>query len=230
MFLKFSITNASLVTVLVGLLLTHNYVPSKKDDIFILSSYTEGAINKLNSVSSQLVSDSLKESSERYFPILNFLLVFILAGNLIGLIPYSFTTTSHLVVTFLLSFSIFIGVNIIAVIQHKTQFFKLFLPSGTTIFLALLLVPIEIVSYYAKPISLGVRLFINLMAGHTLLKVILMFSWNILILESIKVFLLVIPITILVLLVGLETGVAFIQTYVFLTLTCIYLHESEHLH
>lgn len=218
------------MTILVGLLLTHNYTPANKGKIWILNSYTEGAVNGLNSVSSQLITDSLKESSEMYFPFLNFLLFFILAGNLIGLVPYSFTTTSHLVVTFLLSFSIFIGLNALAVVHHKTKFFSLFLPSGTTIFLALLLVPIEIVSYYAKPISLGVRLFINLMAGHTLLKVILMFSWNILVLESIKVFLLVVPVIILVLLVGLETGVAFIQTYVFITLTCIYLQESEQLH
>ena len=93
-----------------------------------------------------------------------------------------------------------------------------------------MLVPIELVSFISKPISLGVRLFINLMAGHTLVKVILTFSWNLLYMESLKVFLLIIPVTILILLVGLETGVAFIQAYVFVSLTCIYIGESENLH
>jgi ATP synthase subunit 6 len=209
-------------------LLLFNYDTKKL--ILVLPSYSGSLSQKIMGISSQLISDALKENSEKYFPILNLLLVFILSGNLLGLIPYSFTITSHLMITFLMSFSIFVGVNALAISKHKMKFFSIFLPSGTTFVLALLLVPIEIVSHIAKPISLGVRLFINLMAGHTLLKVILMFSWNILILESVKVFLLIIPIIILILLVGLETGVALIQTYVFISLTCIYVHESEHLH
>jgi ATP synthase subunit 6 len=92
------------------------------------------------------------------------------------LLPYSFTTTSHLIVTFTLSFSVFIGINIITFKKYKTKIFSLFLPANTTFFLAVLLVPIEFISYIAKPISLGVRLFINLMAGHSLLKVIIGFE------------------------------------------------------
>lgn len=108
--------------------------------------------------------------------------------------------------------------------------FSLFLPANTTFFLALLLVPIEFVSYISKPISLGVRLFINLMAGHSLLKVIVGFSWSMVLLENVQTLGFVIPLFILVLLMGLELGVALIQTYVFITLTCIYLNEGEILH
>jgi F-type H+-transporting ATPase subunit a len=120
--------------------------------------------------------------------------------------------------------------NIIGFQKHGVKLFSLFLPANTGFFLALLLVPIELISYIAKPISLGVRLFINLMAGHSLLKVIVGFSWNILLIENIKAIFFIIPLFILVLLMGLELGVALIQAYVFITLTAIYLNDSEALH
>ena len=152
---------------------------------------------------------------------------FILLSNLIGLVPYTFTTTSHLFVTFLLSFSIFIGINIITIETYGFQFFSLFLPANTSFFLALILVPIEFVSYIAKPISLGVRLFINLMAGHTLIKVIAGFAWSMLTLKNFVAFGSIIPMITLVVLFGLELGVAFIQTYVFIILICIYIQDGS---
>ena len=156
--------------------------------------------------------------------------MYLLFANLIGLIPYSFTVTSHLIITFTLSFSIFIGLNIICLNTYKFEMLSLFIPSNTSVGLALLLVPIEFVSYIFKPISLGVRLFANLMAGHTLLKVIVGFSWSILVLESFLSFFHLIPLIILVILMGLELGVAIIQAYVFTILTCIYLNDSINLH
>ena len=105
--------------------------------------------------------------------------------------------------------------------------FSLFLPANTTFFLALLLVPIEFISYIAKPISLGVRLFINLMAGHSLLKVIVGFSWGMLLLENFTSIGLILPMLILVLLFSLELGVALIQTYVFIILTCIFIQDGS---
>ena len=107
---------------------------------------------------------------------------------------------------------------------------SVFLPANTSIGLGLLLVPIELISYIFKPISLGVRLFINLMAGHTLLTVIVGFSWSMLLLENLTALMFIIPLFILVILMGLELAVAFIQAYVFVTLTCIYLNDSEALH
>ena len=153
-----------------------------------------------------------------------------IASNLIGLIPYSFTTTSHLIVTFTLSFSIFIGINIICIQRHKFHMMSLFIPSNTSFGLALLLVPIELISYIFRPISLGVRLFANLMAGHTLLKVIVGFSWSMLLLEDLLAVFHVLPLLILVVLMGLELGVALIQAYVFTILTCIYLNDAINLH
>jgi F-type H+-transporting ATPase subunit a len=111
--------------------------------------------------------------------------------------------------------------------KYKLQTFSLFLPANTTFFLALLLVPIEFISYLAKPISLGVRLFINLMAGHSLLKVIIGFSWSMFLLENAISFGLIIPMIILILLFALELGVALIQTYVFIILTCIYIQDGS---
>jgi len=130
----------------------------------------------LYEVSSQLLFDNINKKGEKYFPFISVIFIFILLSNLIGLIPYSFTTTSHIIITFTLFFSIFLGINLICIQHHKFHMLSLFIPSNTSIGLALLLVPIEFISYIFKPISLGVRLFANLMAGHTLLKVIVGFA------------------------------------------------------
>lgn len=233
----FSITNALLVNLLALLCFSGTiYLFSSNKNCFSTSSFFfipnpwQIVFESIYEVVSQLVFDLVSTGSEKYFPFLTVIFSFILFNNLIGLVPYSFTITSHLIITFTLSFSIFIGLNIICYQKHGIQMFSLFLPANTTFFLALLLVPIEFVSYIAKPISLGVRLFINLMAGHSLLKVIVGFAWSMLMLEGFQAFSFLIPILILTLLMGLELGVALIQTYVFITLTCIYLNESEVLH
>jgi len=111
-----------------------------------------------------------------FFPFIFTLFIFILSLNLIGLIPYSFAVTSHLIVTFTFALMIFIGINIICINKHGMNMLSLFLPAGSSFLLAILLVPIEIVSYLFRPISLSVRLFANIMAGHTLLKVIAGFA------------------------------------------------------
>jgi ATP synthase subunit 6 len=185
------------------------------------------SVESISEISAQLVFDTISTNNDRYFPIISVLFNFILFSNLIGLLPYSFTTTSHLFVTLTLSFSVFIGINIIIVEKYKMKTFSLFCPANTTFFLALLLVPIEFISYISKPISLGVRLFINLMAGHSLLKVIVGFSWSMLLLENFTSIGLLFPMVILVLLFGLELGVALIQTYVFVILTCIYIEDGS---
>ena len=175
----------------------------------------------------QIILDVIVNNGKIYFPLISVLFNFILFSNLIGLIPYSFTVTSHLIITFTLSFSILIGINITAVKKKKTRFFSLFLPENSAFFLALLLVPIEFISYAARPISLGVRLFINLMAGHCLLKVIGGFSWDLLKLENLISICLILPWIMLVLLFGLELGVALIQAYVFIILICIYIQSES---
>jgi len=194
--------------------------------LFNANSWQKG-IEFLSEMTAKLTSSIITDSSEKYFPLISTLFNFILLSNLIGLVPYSFTATSHLIVTFFLSFSVFIGINLITFKKYGRKTFDLFLPSNTTFFLAILLVPIEFISYIAKPISLGVRLFINLMAGHSLLKVIVGFSWGMMLIENLTSLGLIIPLVILVLLFGLELGVALVQTYVFIILTCIYIQDGS---
>jgi ATP synthase subunit 6 len=231
--LDISITNFLLVSLLtIGIIKIFIFLikePTSKS-FFIIPSGWQHLIEKLYLLVTRLLFDILTTGSEKYFPFVSVLFLFILFNNLIGLVPYSFTVTSHITLTFFLSFSIFVAMNIIGFQKHGIKLFSLFLPANTGFFLALLLVPIELISYIAKPISLGVRLFINLMAGHSLLKVIVGFSWNILLIENIKAIFFIIPLFILVLLMGLELGVALIQAYVFITLTAIYLNDSETLH
>jgi len=233
----FSITNALLVNILALLcfsgtiyFFSSNKNCFNKSSFFFIPNPWQVIFESIYEVVSQLVFDLVSTGSEKYFPFITVIFSFILFNNLIGLVPYSFTITSHLIITFTLSFSIFIGLNIICYQRHNIHMFSLFLPANTTFFLALLLVPIEFVSYIAKPISLGVRLFINLMAGHSLLKVIVGFAWSMMLLDGLSSLSFLIPLFVLTLLMGLELGVALIQTYVFITLTCIYLNESEVLH
>lgn len=165
------------------------------------------------------------------FPYMYTLFVFILFINLFGMVPYNFTATSHLIFTFFLSFVTFLAINIIGFKIHKIEFFNLFLPQGAPFLLSPLLIPIETISYVFRVISLSVRLFANMMAGHTLLKVIAGFAW---VMACKAIFVLnvvhIIPLLVVFLLVGLELGVAFIQAYVFTILSCIYLSDVISLH
>lgn len=232
-----SITNSFLINAIItalSCLLVIFFSNSSKyspiNSFFLVPNPWQSVIEICYGLVSDLLFDNLNKEGEKYFPFVVTIFLFILLNNLIGLVPYSFTITSHLIITFSLSCAIFIGVNLIAFNHHKENMLSLFIPANTSFFLALILVPIEFVSYIAKPISLGVRLFINLMAGHTLLKVIVGFSWSILLLENSISLIQVMPLLILVVLMGLELGVALIQAYVFIVLTCIYLNDSINLH
>lgn len=203
---------------------------SNKLHLNLIANVWQVLFENIYNIILNLLNDNLNKEGEKYFPFILLVFTFILYSNLVGLLPYNFTVTSHLIVTFSLSFSIFIGINIIGIQRHKYKLLTLFIPSNTTFLLALLLVPIEFISYIFKPVSLGVRLFANLMAGHTLLKVIVGFSWSMLLLENSLSLMHVFPLVVLVFLMGLELGVAVIQAYVFVILTCIYLNDSINLH
>lgn len=228
--LDFSLTNLFFINlILLGFfLLCFSYY---YNSFYIIPHNWQLFIELLYETVSQLLFDNINTKGEKYFPFILVIFLFILFSNLIGLVPYSFTITSHIIITFALSFTIFIGVNIICIKKYKFEMLSLFIPSNTSIGLAFLLVPIEFISYIFKPISLGVRLFANLMAGHTLLKVIVGFSWSLLLLDNFLLSILhIFPLIILILLFGLELGVALIQAYVFTILSCIYLNESINLH
>lgn len=170
-----------------------------------------------------IMKDTVGNEGRKYFPFIFTVFMFILFGNLLGMLPYSFTFTSHIIVTFTIAAVIFIGVTLIALAKHKLHFFSFFMPPGVPLLLAPLLVPIEIISYLSRPISLSVRLFANMLAGHTLLKVFAGF------IVSLGVFGIA-PWAFVVALTGLEIVIAFLQAFVFTMLTCLYLNDALHLH
>lgn len=177
-----------------------------------------------------LVREQIGPKGTKYFPVIFTLFTFILFSNLIGMVPYSFTTTSHFLVTFTLSFAIFVAVTIIGFQIHGLHFFSFLLPPGAPLVLAPFLVVIELVSYCFRGISLGVRLFANMMAGHTLVKILSGFAWSMLSLAGLLKMASAIPFLVVFALMFLEVGVACLQAYVFTILTCIYLNDAIHLH
>lgn len=158
------------------------------------------------------------------------LFLLILFSNLLGMIPYSFTVTSHLIFTFFLSCMCFFGINYIGLRKHGLHFLGLFLPSGSPVMLAPLLVFIELISYFARVFSLAIRLFANLMSGHTLLKILSEFAWVMLLGFGFSSVLFLFPAVIILLITGLEIAIAFLQAYVFTILVCIYLNDAIALH
>ncbi|MGY8998335.1 MAG: F0F1 ATP synthase subunit A [Rhodospirillales bacterium] len=171
----------------------------------------------------KMVSDNIGKEGRAFFPLIFSIFMFVLFGNLIGMIPYSFTFTSHIAVTLTMALLIFVMVTIIAFAKHGIKFFAFFLPAGVPIVLAPLMIIIEVISYFTRPFSLSVRLFANMMAGHTLLKVIGGFV------VPLGLFGFV-PIAGLVAVMGLEFLIAFLQAYIFTILTCIYINDAIHLH
>jgi F-type H+-transporting ATPase subunit a len=159
-----------------------------------------------------------------YFTLFFNSIIFILLSNLIGLIPYSFAITAQIFVTINLSLYLFLSFNIIGIMKHKLDIFDIFVPSGVNMFLEIILIPIEIISYIFRPISLSIRLFANIMAGHTLLKVICNFIVKFFKLDIFLVFNFF-PFLLLVILFGLELFVALIQSYVFFILICLFLKD-----
>lgn len=172
-----------------------------------------------------MMSDIVGNHGKAYFPFVFSLFVFILCMNMFGMIPYSFTPTSHIAVTIALAMVVFIGVTLLGIFKHGFRFLTLFVPKGVPAPLYIIIVPIELISYLSRPISLSVRLFANMLAGHTMLKV---FAGFIVGLGFIQGGFL--PFAFAVALTGLEVLVAFLQAYVFAVLTCIYLNDALHLH
>ena len=172
---------------------------------------------------SKMISDTAGSKAKPYFPFIFSLFMFVLFCNMLGMLPYSFTVTSHIIVTFALAAVIFIGVTIIGFANHGVGYLKLFIPSGVPVVLLPLIVIIEIISYLARPVSLSVRLFANMMAGHTMLKV---FGGFVISLGIIGGWL---PLSFTVALTALEILIAFLQAYVFAILTCIYLNDALNL-
>lgn len=190
-------------------------------------SLVPGRWQSMAELSYEFVANMLRENvgseGRKYFPFVFSLFMFILTANLLGMIPGAYTSTSQIIVTFAMAFVVFIGVTVIGLARHGLHFFSLFFPTGAPVYMAPILVPIEIISYFVRPISLSVRLFANMMAGHTMLKVFGSFV------VALGIFG-VAPMVLIVALMGLEILVAFLQAYVFTILTCLYLNDAINLH
>lgn len=174
--------------------------------------------------------DALGLKGLKFIPILFSIFVYILGCNLFGLIPYSFTVTSHIIFTFSLGMTVFVGINILGLKQHKLHFLSLFLPPGAPLSLSPLLVPIELISYIFRVIALSVRLFANMMAGHTLLKILAIFTWKMISIGGFFLIIQIFPLSIIIAITGLELAIAFLQAYVWTTLTCLYLSDALNIH
>jgi F-type H+-transporting ATPase subunit a len=177
-----------------------------------------------------MIDDNVGHEGRDYFPFIFTLFMFIFFGNLLGLIPYGYTFTSQIIVTFAMAAVVFIGVTIIGIAKHGWHFLSFFVPHGVPVVLLLLLVPIELLSYVIRPFTLSIRLFANMMAGHTMLAIFAGFVAPLLLAAgAIKVFA-VVPLGVDILLIFLELLVAALQAYVFTILTCLYLRDAIHLH
>ena len=170
-----------------------------------------------------MVSDNIGDKGRKFFPLIFTLFTFLLFGNMLGMLPYSFTFTSHIIVTFVLAMFVFLLVTLLGIFIHGFKFFSLFVPKGVPMIMLPLMIPIEIISYLSRPISLSVRLFANMMAGHTMLKIFAGF------IVPLGIFGIA-PLMVDVALTALEVLIAFLQAYVFTILTCLYLNESINLH
>jgi F-type H+-transporting ATPase subunit a len=170
-----------------------------------------------------MIQENVGKEGMRYFPFIFTLFMFVLAGNMIGMVPYAFTYTSHIIVTFGMAIVIFIGVTVIGLARHGFGFFKLFAPAGVPWVLLLLLVPIELISYFIRPFTLSIRLFANMLAGHAILVVFGGFVAGLGILG-------IAPLAMDVGFILLEFLVAGLQAYIFAILTCLYLNDAIHLH
>jgi len=177
-----------------------------------------------------MVLAQIGQEGKRFFPFVFTLFMFILFGNMLGLFPYAFTYTSHITMTFTMALIVFLLITTVAIALHGKKFLGYFMPEGAPMWLAPLIIPVEIVSYLSRPISLSVRLFANMMAGHVMLKVFATFVVMVGALGAVGPFVAVLPLAINVALIGFEILVAFLQAYVFAILTCIYLHDAVHLH
>lgn len=220
--LDISYTNSALLMTIVVALIVLLLVGTTRR-----AALVPGRLQSISELSYEFVANMVRENvgteGIEYFPLIFSIFMFVIFSNFIGLIPYSFTVTGQIVVTFALAIFVFLLVTIVAFVRHGIHFFTFFFPPGAPVFMAPVLVPIEIISYMSRPVSLGIRLFANMMAGHTMMAVFAGFTITL----GLFGFL---PIAINVAMFALEIIVCGLQAYVFTILTCLYLRDAIHLH
>jgi len=232
----FSFTNSSLFMLLtLGLVLLMILLVTKKGGGKLVPNAWQSVVELIYDFVLNLVNEQIGGPSanvkQKFFPCILVTFTFLLFCNLQGMIPFSFTVTSHFLITLALSFSLFIGITIVGFQRHGLHFFSIFLPAGVPLPLAPFLVLLELISYCFRALSLGIRLFANMMAGHSLVKILSGFAWTMLFMNNIFYFIGDLgPLFIVLALTGLELGVAILQAYVFTILICIYLNDAINLH
>nr|YP_009310458.1 ATP synthase F0 subunit a [Pyramimonas parkeae]AOT98939.1 ATP synthase F0 subunit a [Pyramimonas parkeae] len=229
-YIDFSITNAFICFFVASCTFLYLLSLATNRGGMLIPTHIQSLIELIYEFLLNLVKEQIGEKGKVFFPFIFTLFTFLVSCNLIGMVPYSFTVTSHFIVTFGLSVSVFVGMTLVGFYTHGLHFFSFLLPPGAPLILAPLLVVLELVSYSFRAISLGVRLFANMMAGHTLVKILAGFSWTMMSAGGLLAIASLIPFGIVFALTGLEIGVAILQAYVFTILTCIYLNDAIHLH
>ena len=220
--LDVSYTNAALMMTIAVVLVTALMVLATRRAALVPGRW-QSVAEMIYEFVADMVDSNIGQGGRQFFPFVFTLFMFILFANLLGMIPYSYTTTGQIIVTFALAAVVFIRVTTIGIVQHGFHFLRLFVPQGVPEVLLLLLVPIELLSYFIRPFTLSIRLFANMLAGHTMLAIFGGFAASIGLLAFF-------PLGINVLLVALEVLVAVLQAYVFAILTCLYLSDAIHLH
>ena len=220
------INNSIVYIILIGLIIILYFSPLIQNLLLIPHNW-QNFNESLYKTLYELLKQQVGKKGEKYYAFYFLIFIFILIANLLGLLPYSFTITSQFLVTVTLSVSIFLGLILIGLKLHKLHFFEFFVPKGISKILLPFLVVIEVISYLIRPLSLSIRLFANMLAGHTLLHIIASFIFF---LSQLNYLIWLFPFLFLFAITILECAIAFIQAYVFFILICIYLNDSINLH
>ena len=226
----FSLTNIGLYIIISLVLIMIYSLLAINNNKIIPNNWSISQETIYSTVHSIVINQINTNKGQIYFPFIYALFVFILINNLIGLVPYSFATTSHFILTFSISFTIVLGATILGFQKHGVHFFSLFVPAGCPLGLLPLLVLIEFISYLSRNISLGLRLAANILSGHMLLSILSGFTYNIMSSGFIFFFVGLLPLAFIIAFSGLELGISFIQAQVFAVLTCSYIKDGLDLH
>ena len=218
-----SFTNSSCYMLIAGILVLSYFILALRLKQIVPSRFQVSS-EILYSLITDMLNQNVGEKGRKFIPLIFTLFMFILLCNLLGMLPYGFTVTSHIVVTFSLAIMVFFLVTVVGFINYGGHFLSILLPKGTPWWLAPLMIVIELFAYLARPVSLSLRLAANMMAGHILLKIVAGFV------VSLMIFLKFLPIPLMVILIGFEIFVAILQAYIFTILSCVYLSDAVNLH
>lgn len=227
---QISLTNIGLYLIITTYIIFKLNIVTSNYNILVPNSWSLSQESIYSTIYSIIINQINTNKGQVFFPFLSGLFIYILINNLVGMVPYSFAPTSHFILTFSISFTIVIGATILSVYIHNLKFFSLFVPSGCPVGLLPLLVLIEFISYLARNVSLGLRLAANILSGHMLLNILAGFTFNIMKSGFIYFFLGLIPLLFIIAFSGLEIGIAFIQSQVFIVLSASYIKDALYLH